>query len=144
MISIVVACDPNNVIGKDGKLPWHIPEDLKVFKSLTMGHVIVMGRKTWESLPKKPLPGRTNVVISRTMTGENCYDSLDKVLEDYPDVYVIGGAEIYRLALPKADQIFMSKVKKPYDGDTYFPELIGWKEKEITEYNDFNLIHYVR
>lgn len=130
MIAIVVAVAENNVIGKDNQLIWHLPADLRFFKNLTMGHPILMGRKTYESIGK-PLPGRTTVIITRQQDFEapGCIvvNSIDDAIEEAQtinqDVYVIGGAEIYRQALPKTDTIYLTRMHHTFDGDTYFPEL---------------------
>ncbi len=121
-ITLVLARADNGVIGKDGGIPWHISDDLKRFKALTMGGTIVMGRKTWDSLPKKPLPGRRNIVVTRDEHwredgAENM--GLDQALA-VPDVFVIGGAEIYRAALARAERIELTEVHKSFDGDARF------------------------
>lgn len=130
MLSLIVAMGENRVIGVENRLPWHIPEDLKRFKKITLGHPIVMGRKTYESIGK-PLPGRTNLVVSRNKEfraeGVATFSSLEEALswaERAPgseEVFVIGGAEIFRLCLEKADRIYLTVVKWPFDGDTYLP-----------------------
>src|SRR3990167_8903662 len=109
-ITLIAAISKNNVIGTEGRLPWHIPEDMKHFKTLTMGKVVLMGRKTWESIPEKfrPLPGRTNVIITRqpdypVPTGVQTFQSTDDALKN--DVMVIGGAEIYRQTIDRADRL---------------------------------------
>ena len=129
LVSIIVATDERGAIGRDGGLPWRLPDDLKRFKSLTMGKPIVMGRKTWESIGK-PLPGRHNIVITRQTgfeaPGVTVVASLGDALivaGDVPEVCIIGGAEIYRLALPRADLIHLTRVHAVVDADTYFPEL---------------------
>ncbi|MBI2340050.1 MAG: dihydrofolate reductase [Deltaproteobacteria bacterium] len=127
-LSIIVAMSQNGVIGKDNKIPWHLSEDLKRFKQLTMGHPIVMGRKTCQSIGK-PLPGRENIVITRDpkflSEGVRVVHSLDEAIKGQkPDeeIFVIGGAEIYRLALPPAEKIYLTLVERKFGGDTYFPE----------------------
>jgi dihydrofolate reductase len=127
MITIVVARDMFGLIGKDNKLPWHCKEDLQRFKSITMGKRIVMGRKTFESLPKM-LPGRKHVVLTRNENfsheGVEVFHSVDDLLAAYQeDLYIIGGAEIYNQFIDKYDVIEMSVIKGEYDGDTYFPDL---------------------
>jgi len=129
LVSIIVATDERGAIGRDGGLPWRLPDDLKRFKALTMGKPIVMGRKTWDSIGK-PLPGRHNIVITRqsgfAVPGATVVASLDDALlaaGDVPEVCIIGGAEIYRLALPRADLIYLTRVQAVVDADTYFPEL---------------------
>jgi dihydrofolate reductase len=137
IISIIVAIAQNNVIGNNNQLIWHIPGDLKRFKSITMGHTVVMGRKTFESIGK-PLPGRKNVVISRqtNFKAEGClvYNSLDKALDSLKnegEIFIIGGGEIYRLAMPISHKIYLTKIHKDFPGDTFFPE-IPMEDWEIT------------
>jgi dihydrofolate reductase len=128
-LSLIVAMARNRVIGRDGKLPWHLSADLKRFKALTMGHHIIMGRKTWESIGR-PLPGRTSIVITRdpayAAPGAHAVDSLSSALKmarHDPEVFVIGGGEIYREALPLADRIYLTEVDAEFSGDTFFPAL---------------------
>jgi len=128
-VSLIVAMDRNRVIGHQGKVPWRLPADLKRFRALTMGHHILMGRKTWESI-SRPLPGRTNVVVTRnraySAAGATVAPSLHAALElarDDPETFVIGGGEIYREALPLADRVYVTQVQAEYPGDTFFPEL---------------------
>jgi dihydrofolate reductase len=113
-------------------MPWHIPEDLRYFKRLTMGGTVVMGRKTYESIGK-PLPGRTNVVITRQSdfhpAGTEIAHSLEEAVARYPDAFIIGGAEIYRQALPLADRLYITRIKADYEGDTLFPD---WNENDWT------------
>lgn len=149
MKSIVSAVTPSGVIGRDGSMPWHYPEDLKWFQSLTVNHTVVMGRKTYESLPSRfqPLPNRDNIVLSRTVESTPFRDMINQhtgkqsrlrfalEIEDSDiflrnDVFFVGGAEIYKLALPIVDRIFITRIPKEHDGDTYFPcwplEDHGW------------------
>ena len=128
LVSIIVATDERGAIGREGGLPWRLPDDLKRFKTLTMGKPIVMGRKTWDSIGK-PLPGRQNIVITRRagleLPGASVVASLDDALTvagDVPEVCIVGGAEIYRLALPRTDFIHLTRVHAVVDADTYFPE----------------------
>jgi dihydrofolate reductase len=133
-IVLVVALADNGVIGKDGGIPWHISEDLKRFKALTLGHTIVMGRKTWESLPKRPLPGRVNVVVTRQKDwhaeGAITASSLGQATSGTSGtVMVIGGAEIYERALALASRIELTEVHKAFDGDARFDlDRRGWHE----------------
>lgn len=129
MIILVVARDIFGTIGKDNKLPWHCKEDLQRFKKITMGKNIVMGRKTFESLPKM-LPGRKHVVLTRnedfSHEGVEVFHSIDDLLVTYEgkeDLYIIGGAEIYRQFIDKFDVIEMTVIKGDYDGDAHFPDL---------------------
>ena len=133
-IVLVVAIADNGVIGKDGGIPWRIPEDMKRFKALTLGHTIVMGRKTWDSLPKKPLPGRVNVVVTRQADwkadGAVTAGSLGQATSGTSGtVMVIGGAEIYERALPLASRIELTEVHRAFDGDALFRlDRTGWTE----------------
>jgi dihydrofolate reductase len=133
-IVLVVAIADNGVIGKNGGMPWHIPEDMKRFKALTLGHTIVMGRKTWDSLPKKPLPGRVNVVVTRQTDwhaeGVVAAGSLGQATGGTSGtVMVIGGAEIYERALPLASRIELTEVHRDIDGDAKFHlDRAGWTE----------------
>lgn len=134
MISIVVAMGHGRVIGRDNGLLWHLPGDLKHFKKVTDGHPVIMGRKTWESLPEKfrPLPGRTNIVVTRDASyaapGAVLAPSVEAALESAKnapgadDIIVIGGGEIYRLALPYADRLYLTLVDDPTPGTVTFPE----------------------
>jgi len=136
-ISLIVAVAENGVIGCKGDLPWHLSADLKRFKRLTMGHAIVMGRKTWESIGR-PLPGRTMLVVSRQADyqadGVQVVDSWDNAIAhaSEEELFVIGGAEIYRQALPKANRLYLTRVLATVEGDTYFPEidLSVWNQVE--------------
>ena len=140
--SFVVAVSNNNVIGKDNKLPWHLPADLKFFKRLTTGHHIIMGRKTFESFGK-PLPDRTSVVITRQKKyhPEGCVvvHSLEealKIASDEKEALIIGGAEIFKQAMPIADRIYLTRIKENFEGDTFFPEL-NKEEWILKEKKDF-------
>jgi len=133
-IVLVVAAAENGVIGRDGKIPWHISEDLKRFKALTMGHTVVMGRKTWDSLPRKPLPGRVNVVVTRQKDwhaeGAIAASSLGAATAGTSGtLMIIGGAEIYERALPMATRIELTEVHQAFDGDAKFEfDRSGWTE----------------
>ncbi|MBO6716797.1 MAG: dihydrofolate reductase [Rhizobiaceae bacterium] len=128
-ISIIVAIAENGVIGRDNGLPWRLSTDLKRFKALTMGKPIVMGRKTWEGLPKRPLPGRRNIVVTRNpeyeAEGADVFGSLDEALaagtECGGEVCVVGGGQIYAEALGRADRLHVTHVEATADGDTSFP-----------------------
>jgi dihydrofolate reductase len=135
-VSLVVAADPAGGIGRGGRLPWHLPEDLKRFKALTMGKPIVMGRKTYDSIGR-PLPGRHNIVVTRQaglrLDGCTMADSLEAAMRaagDVPEVCIIGGAEIYRQALPIADVIHLTRVHALADADTFLSPLdtAQWEE----------------
>jgi len=128
ILSLVVAMSENKVIGRDGDLPWRLPNDLKHFKQVTMGKPIIMGRKTWESLYVKPLPGRRNIVITRNAgyeaEGAEISDSLESALilatgED--EAMIIGGAELFATALDTATRLHLTEIHADIEGDTYFP-----------------------
>jgi dihydrofolate reductase len=128
-ISLIVAAAENNVIGRDGGLPWHLRADLVRFKALTMGKPVVMGRRTFESIGK-PLPGRRNIVVTSRADyrapGCEVVGSIDAALAaaaDAAEIMVIGGGDIYRQLLPRADRIYFTRVHVECDGDAYFPEL---------------------
>lgn len=138
MISIIVAADENNVIGKDNQLIWHLPDDLRFFKKKTTGHCVIMGRKTYESMGR-PLPKRTNVVITRDenyrASGCTVVHSIEEALkacQHDENPYIIGGEQIYRLGMPFAERIFLSRIHHTFDGDRHFPELTA--EWERTDY----------
>jgi len=142
MISIVVACGSNLVIGRDGGLPWHLPTDMRRFRDLTAGAPVIMGRKTFESLPGayRPLPNRRNLVLST----DPDYAAPDvEVLADLRsaidrcdgDCFVIGGAQVYSQALPRADRVYLTQVETACEGDAFFPALqdhdwVCWAESE--------------
>ena len=138
-VTIVAAVTRNGVIGRDGGIPWRIPEDMTRFRELTTGHAVVMGRRTWESLPDqfRPLPGRDNVVVTRNSDWSaqgadragSVEDALD-LLESAPRVFVIGGGEIYAAALPLADELLLTEIAADIDGDTTFP---AWNRDEFDE-----------
>jgi dihydrofolate reductase len=150
MIKAIVAMAENRVIGNAGVIPWHLPEDFKFFKATTMGHTILMGRKTYESIGK-PLPGRENIVLSRTMPetpGVIVIRSLDELKEpsDGRDLFVIGGEEIYRLLLPRVQELYVTKVPRTIEGDTRFPDFESQfdTETKVLEANDFSVWKYCR
>ncbi|MBM3416280.1 MAG: type 3 dihydrofolate reductase [Bacteroidetes bacterium] len=152
-ISLVVAAATNHTIGKDGKMPWHLPNDMKHFRNITWGMPVVMGRKTFESLGKA-LPGRKNIVISRqpgwkadgTVAVQSIEDALFVAKEtDAKEVMVIGGGEIYRALFDRAKRIYLTRVEAEPDGDTFFPSLnpgqwylTSQKNHEADEKNAFN------
>lgn len=129
-VAIVAAVARGGVIGRDNTIPWRLPEDMERFRGLTTGHAVVMGRRTWESLPTRfrPLPGRRNVVVTRnpawTAEGAERAGSLDealRILADEPQVFVIGGAKLYAATLPLADELYLTEVDADVEGDTFFP-----------------------
>jgi dihydrofolate reductase len=144
-IALVAAVGANGIIGAQGRIPWRIPEDLRHFKKLTLDKPCIMGRKTWESLPIKPLPGRTNIVITRDVRfaapAAVVAHSLEEAIvrarsEDTTEIAVIGGAEIYRMTLPRADAIHLTEVHADFDGDARFPVLEpgDWRETARVEH----------
>jgi len=150
MIKAIVAMAEGRVIGNAGQIPWHLPEDFKFFKATTMGHAILMGRKTYESIGK-PLPGRENIVLSRTMPetlGVTVVRSVEEIQEptDGRDLFVIGGEEIYRLLLPKVQELYVTKVPRKIEGDTHFPEFESQFDTgtKVLETNDFSTWRYKR
>jgi dihydrofolate reductase len=138
-VTLVAAVARHGVIGRDGGIPWHLPEDLAQFKALTTGHTVVMGRRTWDSIPDRfrPLPGRRNVVVTRNANwaaegaerAATLEEALNRVARD-ERVFVIGGAQVYEAALPHADELVLTELDLAVDGDTYFPtwERAAWEE----------------
>lgn len=144
MISLVVAAAENNAIGKNNQLLWHLPNDLKFFKNTTWAGVVIMGRKTFESV-NKPLPGRLNIVVTSnknwsaegTMVTHNLQAAIDLASkENFKEIHIIGGGEIYKQSMPLADVIYITRVHTTIDGDTFFPE-INKAEWKLVEKNDF-------
>jgi dihydrofolate reductase len=143
IVSAIAAMAANRVIGREGGLPWRLPQDFKYFKDKTMGHIMVMGRKTFESFGK-PLPGRLHVIITRQkdyrVPGAHVFDNLDEALnfcaantsEWGDEVFVVGGGEIYREALPRTDRIYLTEVRAEFPGDARFPEFDKDTYKEIS------------
>ncbi len=130
MISIIVAVAENHAIGRNNELLWHLSDDLIRFKRITAGHPVIMGRRTWESLPKRPLPNRRNIVISDIpgdrIDGAEVVSSIEAAIElcdPAEENFVIGGASVYRQFLPKCDRLYLTRVHKPFEGDVFFPEL---------------------
>ncbi|MEY4058447.1 MAG: hypothetical protein RLZ50_1659 [Bacteroidota bacterium] len=144
-ITLVVAASDNNVIGKDNQLLWHLPKDMRFFKNTTWGLPILMGRKTFESLGNKVLPGRLNLILSNQKNiktnGATLVHSLQDAVnlaaqQDYKQLMVIGGGQIYELALPLAHTIMLTRVHTTIEGDAFFPALNeDWVKKESTFYN---------
>ncbi len=151
MMKAIAAMSENRVIGLGGRIPWHLPDDFKWFKRTTMGGVVVMGRKTFESLGR-PLPGRENVVVSRTLPeveGVRVVRELGGITDAaFPgkDVWVIGGAELYAALLPSCAELFLSEVRGCFDGDVFFPETRNlFAAAEVVEtHPEFRVVRYVR
>jgi dihydrofolate reductase len=137
-LSVIVAMARNRVIGINNSLPWRLPEDLKHFKTLTMGHHIVMGRKTYESIGR-PLPGRTTVIVTRDadyrvqgcLTANSIEAAIAACGED-PEIFFVGGAELYAQVLPRADRLYITEIQADYEGDARFPafDKSEWRESE--------------
>lgn len=156
MITIIVAVGKNNVIGKANSLPWYIPEDLKRFKSLTVGHVVIMGRKTYESIIariNKPLPDRKNIVITRqnnfsVQDGVEVFSSLEEAIHTHAseEIFIIGGAEMYNQAMSKVDRLLVTEVEGEHDGDVFFPtiDLNIWKEISREPHEGYAFVEYVK
>jgi dihydrofolate reductase len=145
MISIIVAVSEDLGIGKDNELLWHISEDLKRFKRLTTGNAVIMGKKTWESLPRRPLPGRKNIVltdnpqetIENAITAYSLDDAVSKCSAG-EEIFIIGGGSIYRQFMPLADRLFITHVHRKAPADIYFPEINPdiWKASENEEFTE--------
>ena len=158
-VSLIAALARNRAIGRDNRMPWRLPEDLKRFRRLTMGHAVIMGRKTFESIGSA-LPGRNNIVITRsrdwTAPGCTVVHSLEAALSaagDSKEAFVIGGAQIYALALPLARRLYMTEIDRDFDGDAFFPEVdrSSWREvsrerraSEGAESFDYAFVEYER
>ena len=149
---IIAALTKNRVIGKDGKIPWHIPEDLKRFKELTSGHTVLMGGKTYESLGR-PLPNRRNVVLtSKALTGVETYSTLEQALQALKDeerVFVIGGGRVFTELLESADELHLTIVDRIVEGDTFFPRYEHLVERDFSlvmkeERPGYAFVHYER
>jgi len=159
-VSLVAAVARGGVIGRDGGIPWRLPEDMQRFRSLTMGHPVVMGRRTWESLPDqfRPLPGRGNVVVTRnsdwSAQGADRAGSIEEaldLLESEPQVFVIGGGEIYAAALPFANELVLTEIDAAVEGDTTFPDWDRGRFDEVERHEHvaedgtrFAFVRYVR
>lgn len=143
-ISIIAAVDKNMLIGKDNRLPWLIPEDLQYFREVTLGHPIVMGRKTWNSLGKA-LDGRINIILTSdtqlNIPGCIIVNSIEQILSGYSEqeIFVIGGASIFKQFLPHADKLYLTRIENAFEGDTYFPP-ITWEDWELMFYEQKNSV----
>lgn len=152
-IVVIAALADNGIIGKNNQIPWHISEDLRRFKRLTTGYPVVMGRKTWESMNCKPLPGRRNIVLThqRAYTTHGCeiFHSLKKALKSCGDsekVFIIGGTAIYSSGLEVADTLELTRVHKHVEGDTFFPEIdfSKWRKIKEEKRKGFSFLTYKR
>ena len=153
---IIVAVSENGVIGKDGDIPWHYPEDLKHFKKKTMDHPVIMGSSTYRSLPEdfKPLPGRKNIVLTRSgidvdesVSVANNLDEAWKIAGEHDEkAFIIGGATIYEQTLKDADKLVLTRIHEEYDGDTFFPDWNkeNWKEVKRDELEELSFLEYER
>lgn len=150
---MIVAYDKNRLIGREGDLPWRIPEDLKKFKEITSGNIVIMGRKTYESIGK-PLPNRINMVITRNkdykpegvFVFSSIKDALRKASVFHKEIFFIGGQSIYSEILDIVDTMYISHINEEYEGDAYFPEVdfSSWKKDYLEEYDKFDFIRYVK
>ncbi|MCL2440122.1 MAG: dihydrofolate reductase [Treponema sp.] len=165
-IILIAAVSENGVIGKDNAMPWSVKGNLTHFKETTMGWPCIMGRKTWESLPKKPLPGRLNIVISKTLSSSSVssensvppceefsnnvkiYDSLSTAIEscaDYEKIFICGGESIYTQSMEFANKIILTLIPGDYEGDTYFPKISeSWKITGTIKYENFSIVTYTK
>jgi dihydrofolate reductase len=156
MISHIAAISKNNCIGKDSDLPWHIPKDLKHFKEKTQGKTVLMGRKTWESIPKKyrPLPNRKNIVLTTQQDYETpqkveVYDNIRDAIEAHQDeeIMVIGGESVYKDTMELAERLYITHVDQKVEGcDAYYPKIRGdqWQEIKREDHDDFSFVTYKR
>jgi dihydrofolate reductase len=152
-VTIISALTRKGVIGKDNAMPWHISEESKLFKKLTLGGTLIMGRKTFESFGSRPLPRRKHIIVSRSMPEtegvdicRTLKDAVDKAGAYEKDVFCIGGSEIYRQMLPKTNRLYLSYVKEDYPGDIYFPEfdLEEWQVVREEDHKEFTFVEYER
>ena len=155
MITLIAALTKDHVIGFAGKIPWNIPQDLEHFKKTTLGSTVIMGRKTWQSIPavKRPLPHRHNIIVSRSMPTQegidvcrNITQAIEKAQGYGKEIFIIGGANIYALALPFATKMLLSHINKGYEGDIYFPKFNKeeWDIINQTKFEGFTLKEYRR
>lgn len=155
MVSMVVALGKDNVIGKDNGLLWHLPDDLKHFKNVTLGHPVIMGRNTWESIPEKfrPLPGRTNIVVTKNeeydalgaITARSLEDAMEqaKLAPGSEEICIIGGGQLYAATLPQTDRIYLTLVDDDAKGTVFFPDYSEFSEVISEEAHEENGISYV-
>lgn len=154
-LSLIAGISKNNCIGVNGSLPWDIPEDLKHFREMTAGKTVLMGRKTWESLPAKfrPLPNRTNIIITRQTDysvppGVEVYATIDEATDKHSneEIMVIGGAEIYKQTIEQANTLYITHINQTVAGDAFFPaiNLTVWKENARENHDGFSFVTYIR
>lgn len=151
-VSIIAAIGKNRELGKDNKLLWHIPEDFKRFKTLTSGHPIIMGRKTWDSLPFKPLPNRTNIIVTRdkqkAISGATLANSIEEALrlatlaQGNDECFVIGGGQIYEQAIGLVDKLYLTIVNGDFNADTFFPNYSDFKKVVFEKEGESDTIKY--
>jgi dihydrofolate reductase len=147
LVSLIAAASENNVIGKNGQLPWHLPADMKYFRETTMGHCVIMGRKNFDSIPDKfrPLQGRTNIIVTRqkNFSAPECIvvNSIEEALHEAEkknetEAYIIGGGEIFRQSMGLADKIYLTRIHAIIDGDVFFPSINmkEWKEESVQHF----------
>ena len=152
-IIIIAAMAENRVIGKDNTMPWSIKGNLKHFKETTMGWPCIMGRKTWESLPDKPLPGRLNIILSSSANLPSLqealvFPSLSRAIQHcagYEKIFICGGESIYSQVMYLANKIYLTLIPGKYDGDAFFPEIdINWIKTDTVNYSEFSVITYIK
>ncbi|MDR0455974.1 MAG: dihydrofolate reductase [Treponema sp.] len=153
-IIIIAAMAENRVIGNNNALPWSLKADMARFRELTLGWPCIMGRKTWESLPKRPLPRRPNIVISRSLSAEAApeaavFSSLQEAIQhcaEYQKIFICGGASIYREALPLANKIELTIIHRQYEGDAFFPEIdpVLWTKSNAVDFDGYSFISYAK
>lgn len=149
MFTIIAAINEKGVIGLKNQMPWHVPEDLKHFRNTTLGKVLVMGRKTYDSLPKK-LDQRQIKIVSKTLDGHNVIHDFEKFLKQYeksPDkIFIAGGSEIYQQSLPYVSEMILSRIPNQLDGDRFFPDFSkdDFYKYKVTEYETFSVEYYRR
>jgi dihydrofolate reductase len=152
-IILIAAVAENNIIGRDGKIPWKISEDMKHFKELTMPHPVIMGRKTYDSIPKRfrPLPQRKNIVLSKTLSQENgiyIAKTIEKALEfcGNQESYVIGGQQVYEQFIPFAQGLELTRIHANFEGDAFFPKIDWrmWNEVNREDHEEYSFVTYER
>jgi len=147
---IIAAMAENRVIGRNNALPWSLKADMEHFKKLTLGWPCIMGRKTWESLPKRPLPGRPNIVISQSLSsvaGAKVFSSLKDAIDhcaEHEKIFICGGASVYAEAMPLANRIELTLIRRQYEGDIFFPEIdqTQWKITNTEDFDGFSFLSY--